>query len=177
LLGPRGGTITIHRNDYKRFRNTYGVRLCSFGPDHKRGPPLTANRPPSACRTGWRKFTRQFWSVQGRLVGEATPKTLITVPMVIVPPRAPKNRPKVPPGTPPGTAPQSPTTRQHYISLFCDFCLFFFNDLMEKQRFPTMTMFLPGGGTIVNHRNDYKRYRSTRQFCSVQGRPVGEATG
>ena len=25
-----------------------------------------------------------------------------------------------------------------------------------------MTMFLPGGGTIINHRNDYKRYRSTR---------------
>ena len=24
-----------------------------------------------------------------------------------------------------------------------------------------MTMFLPGGGTIINHRNDYKRYRST----------------
>ena len=24
-----------------------------------------------------------------------------------------------------------------------------------------MTMFLPGGGTISDHRNDYKRYRST----------------
>ena len=25
-----------------------------------------------------------------------------------------------------------------------------------------MTMFLPGGGTIINYRNDYKRYRSRR---------------
>ncbi len=30
---------------------------------------------------------------------------------------------------------------------------------MEKRRFPTITMFLPGGGTIINYRNDYKRYR------------------
>ena len=29
-----------------------------------------------------------------------------------------------------------------------------------------MTMFLLGGGTIINHRNDYKRYRST---CGVFG--------
>ena len=31
---------------------------------------------------------------------------------------------------------------------------------MAGRRFPTMTMFLTGGGTIINCRNDYKRYQS-----------------
>ena len=42
---------------------------------------------------------------------------------------------------------------------------------MAGRRFPTMTMFLTGGGTIINCRNDYKRYQST------PGDPEGYPTG
>ena len=43
-----------------------------------------------------------------------------------------------------------------------------------------MTMFLPGGGTIINHRNDYKRYRSTilpKDWCPLPLCPRLENAG
>ena len=58
---------------------------------------------------------------------------------------------------------------------------------MEERRFPTMTMFLPGGGTVIDNQNDYKRYRSkcasvrpppaNRGACVDLGKPGGGAGG
>ena len=51
LLGPRGGTITIHRNDYKRFRRNYFDRDGGLVPGD---PPMIFPRvPPRYPQDAW----------------------------------------------------------------------------------------------------------------------------
>ena len=87
---------------------------------------------------------------------QCTPRTPITVPIDgnrFAP--GPHKSPESTPGDPQGSAPKKPTTEQHNIKICCE--IWFSSQSDGKTLIsPTMAMFLPRGGMIIDHRNAYK---------------------